>query len=84
MPQPNTVIFESFDLEYIYHSIPYIPRNIDATNPLTLFNLYIPPNCYTGLYLGVSSSSLRTIRQCTSVVLVPRVEGEGFSASMCN
>jgi hypothetical protein len=40
--------------------------------------------CYAELYLGVSSSSLRTTRQCTSVVLVPRVEGEGFSVSMCD
>jgi hypothetical protein len=40
--------------------------------------------CYAELYLGVSSSGLRTTRRCTSVVLVPGVEGEGLSASRCD
>jgi hypothetical protein len=38
--------------------------------------------CYAELYLRVSSSSLRTTRLCASVVLVSRVEGEGFNGSI--
>jgi hypothetical protein len=43
MPQPETVIFKHFDPGYIHESIPCIPDNIDSTDVLALFDLFIPP-----------------------------------------
>jgi hypothetical protein len=39
---------------------------------------------YAELYLGVSSYNPGSIRLYTSIVLVPRVRGEGFSAGILN
>jgi hypothetical protein len=39
---------------------------------------------YAELYLGIFSSSLRTIRQYISVVLISRIEEEGLSVNICD
>ena len=46
MPRKEDVVFEPFSLSYIYDSILYIPKNVNASDPLALLDLYIPLDLY--------------------------------------
>ena len=46
MPRREDIIFEPFDPGYIHDLIPCIPKNIDPSDPLALFDLFIPSDMY--------------------------------------